>query len=723
MCNSAIMLAATSGLVFLTGCSSEFPANDSQTIEESSAYNDSYTIYSANSDRVHNFGVGDTRAATDGFYMPDEVTIPDDALDLNLEDEWGNKPNLNYGNPKAGVYYVKAGETLETGLNLAGDITVFVAGTLKMSYLSSSNENSIYVLNGGNLVLPSAITPGVSIFNYGNVKDSNGGVTVGEGAKLYSAVDIDCSSFGVNDGAELYSKASITAENVRLNGNAKACSFVAAESLTINASGTIMTSHIKSQFIEMNSGNIILDNNGLVEAHTLYLSNELTKISVDGSNAVVYASKYITNNSLWPKDTFSADIACVFEYVGVGNQYYSEEYSFNDLGLQVSDENQVAYVPATDCHAEFGVAPELPTVTELVKVSEIDPLVPDHNHGSISATCIQFGTDGTAYASYHLRGDGQKGCIEAIKDNGDSGLALGNYMISPDYDYNHILIDGDKIITIGNHIKKGAFVGMLPTDFFASEGVREDFYVKELTTDERIYGNDESIDREGEYIAIGYKNAGDGNCIVKHGENYLFTSYRGYGAITADSLKKVAGSFHSTDGSSKHIALSGDKAVILSLDSYNQNSSTASVESWSLSNGIFTQALAKYDAIGIIAPVDGKNVVAIDGDDIYVCLSHGGLARIRAGQVDTKSFGKSDSTAAYAGVPVNGIAINADHIYLAAGAFVIVLDKESMQEVCHYNAESKKSANYIAVNNDKIYVAYGEDGIMAFQLKKKTIDL
>ena len=70
-------------------------------------------------------------------------------------------------------------------------------------------------------------------------------------------------------------------------------------------------------------------------------------------------------------------------------------------------------------------------------------------------------------------------------------------------------------------------------------------------------------------------------------------------------------------------------------------------------------------------------------------------------------------------VPANGMAIDENYVYAAMGSFVFVLDKNDLTDVTHYHAASKKSANYIALHDGKIYVAFGEDGIQVFKLNKK----
>lgn len=763
---AAMMMVASAGLMLATGCSSENEINPNEPVQEAALKTSDYSVFASDNSRVHNYGTRSTRAdgdAVDSFVMPECPSIPEAALDLNYEDDWGSKTNLNHGTPASGgTFVLKAGDTLTTGFQMEG-ITVYVAGKLKLTSLNSGNKDTkggtFYVLPGGEIEFGEwvALTENVTVYNYGSLS-SNTGITIGDNSKIYSAVDIDCvGEFGVNTYGELFSKKTITADKVRLNGNAIACAFIADE-ITFNSDwvnnelhhGTIKTSYFKAEKLTLNGGNVFMDNNGLVEVTgTLVFSGDNTRFDVNGTHAVIAAKLMNTNNLTWPATVFNAKFAYdIKEFALGGNKTYTvwdqeqnanveKTYKFNDFSWPVSDDTKSAVVPAAGCHGKYPVDGVVPTEDEVVieLVAEIEPLDPDdegvdHKHGNISATCITFGnaTD-VAYASYHLRGNsensfygdptdpkkgiGQKGCIEVIKDNGDAGIELASYMISPDYDFNHLIVDNGNIITVGNHVKKGAFIGSLPADFEASTGVRSDFKVKELTTDDVLYSEEFSKEegREDEHIKLGYTNAGDGNCVVRQGDHYLFTSYRGYGALNTD-FSKVAGSFHKTNGSSKHIALGNGKMAILSHDSYDKTQSSATINVYNQEDHEFANVQNTYAAPQIIKPVDGKNVVAIDGNDVYACLSQGGFARL----TDMKEFHRGENGK----VPANGVAIDDQYIYLAMGSFVVVLDKETMTEVCHYHAKSLKSANYIALKNGKIYVAFGEDGVKVFKLFNKS---
>lgn len=753
--NSALLFAAASGMAYLTGCQSENGLNpDNNQVPEATLSTASYSVYGSNPNRIHNYGDATTRAAGDAaesFYMPESVSAPADAKEIkkvhHVED-WGEYDeivNYQYGNLAAGSYLIPAGETIDGGINTnGGHVDLYIAGTLNVGD-NFQGDLTAYILEGGVINFThewSSVEPGVKVYNYGEFK----GINLTVAGEIYSATDItDFTSFGINDNGDgkIFCKGTIWAKDVRLNGEAAACEFRADNEVSVNADGTVSASYIEAAKLTIRKGHVILDNNGIVKVGTLDCQNNEVEFTVaaNGTNAVVAADKFHASYFENQQGIFDSRIALSFKECCYGENW--EPKPFNDFEFVNSSADQVVYVPEGACHASFGKKPEGPIV-EIVKVADIDPIEDedhvgkDHEHGIISATCINFGNDGRAYASYHLRGNGknadknenylgeyaQKGCIEVIEDNGGSKLELKSYMIAPDWDFNHLIVDGSKIVTVGNAKKLGAFIGTLPTDFVASVGTdRNDFQVKELTTNIPYYGKDdnkvESTERPGEYQKLGYTNAGDGNCVVRQGDYYYVATYEGYGPLKLDFSKVTneAGDkiFTKTNGSAKHISISGTNMAVLAHDTYDKTRSTASVYSFKSDDYSFSNVLKSY-MVGTIEPVDGKNVIAIDGNDVYVCLSKGGLVRYTNGTLNG-SFQRGKN----GNVPANGMAFDEKYIYLANGSFVSVLDKTTMKEICYYHAASEKSANYISLRNGKIYVAFGESGIQVFKLVEKTI--
>ncbi|MDE5848117.1 MAG: hypothetical protein K2H71_12300 [Muribaculaceae bacterium] len=738
--NSALLFAAASGMSYLTACQSEndITSPDTPDIPESTLKTASYSVYGPNQSRIHNYGTRGTRdgeyiPATETFSMPKCPAVPEGTASMaGLTDDYNWK--IDQGDD----FVLPEGETI-TMSRAKLHATYYVAGTWNVpeGFGEIREGATIYVLSTGTLNVGSTLQPGLTIYNYGTIK---GNFTVGEGVILYSDVDInEVGEFSVNKGGEFFSKGSVFADEfVRLNGTVAACSF-SADKIDIHDSGTVKTSYFEADDLTMNGGYVELDQNGLVKVKKLNITNNETRYTVNGDNAVVYAEEFNFSHPTHVPPMFAPTIACKFDLCQYEENGKKKAVAMNELGLQKYSEDMVVYVPQAGCHGAFGTTPEggvdpdpeppvVPgkPILEIKKVTDIDGH--DHDHGIISATCINFGQDGKAYVSYHLRGNGkdenknenyigeyaQKGCIEVISDKGEAGLELGSYMIAPDWDFNHLIVDGNRIVTVGNSKTMSAFIGTLPVDFEASTGTdRDDFEVRELTTNEPIYGP--SKDDPNTQIRIGFKNAGDGNCVVRQGNYYYVATYEGYGPLNLDftRVNDAEGNkiFKKTNGSAKHISLNDNgKMAVIAHDTYDKTSSPASVYTFNATDYSFSNVLNTYSAFGTIEPVDGKNVIAMDGDQVYACLSKGGLVRVN----DGKKWQKNN-------VPVNGMAFDDKYIYVANGSFVSVLDKATMEEICYYHASSQKSANYIALRNGKIYVAFGEDGLQVFELTEKTI--
>ena len=66
---------------------------------------------------------------------------------------------------------------------------------------------------------------------------------------------------------------------------------------------------------------------------------------------------------------------------------------------------------------------------------------------------------------------------------------------------------------------------------------------------------------------------------------------------------------------------------------------------------------------------------------------------------------------------INGVAVDDNYVYVAAGAYGLVVLTKDGKEVTHKRiGTSGNSANYVAVKNGLIYVAYGKGRIQVFKL-------
>ena len=329
------------------------------------------------------------------------------------------------------------------------------------------------------------------------------------------------------------------------------------------------------------------------------------------------------------------------------------------------------------------------------------------NNNGMSASCIQT-VGNYVYVSYHTHGNGKtnlKGGLEVLHmaDNklvGDQAVQ-GNTSI----DINHVMIDNNNAYIAATDINKGAFLGVVPLE--------NNVYSTNMT----------------QYVldALNKNNGIDANCVVKYGDNIVMSSTRGYEFYDSN----FGHTYFQTTADAKGLASANGNLYSLLATGKN---TTGTVNVF---NGIDLRqdkATKTFSTDGNVGPEDGKNTVAVDGTDIYVCQGENGLVRYNANgdmvwhyKGPTIAKEKSEKYGNVKGY-CNGVAISGDYVYVAAGGYgVVVLNKADGKELCHRTAfngflengkwANPNSANYVTIGQDGyIYVAYGKSRVQVFKL-------
>lgn len=328
------------------------------------------------------------------------------------------------------------------------------------------------------------------------------------------------------------------------------------------------------------------------------------------------------------------------------------------------------------------------------------------NNG-MSASCIQT-VGNYVYVSYHTYGNGKtnlKGGLEVLHmaDNKLTGDQVVNGKAG--MDINHVMVDNNKAYIAATDINKGAFLGVVPLE--------NNVYSTTMT----------------QYVldAVNKKNGFDANCVVKYGDNIIMSSTRGYEFYD----KEFGHTYFQTTADAKGLASANGNLYSLLATGKN---TTGTVNVF---NGIDLRqdkATTSFTTDGNVGPENGKNTVAVDGTDIYVCQGERGIVRYNAkGEkvwdytVPTIANQKSEKYGNVKGY-CNGVAISGNYVYVAAGGYgVVVLNKADGKEVCHRTAfngflengkwANPNSANYVTIGQDGyIYVAYGKSRVQVFKL-------
>ena len=356
----------------------------------------------------------------------------------------------------------------------------------------------------------------------------------------------------------------------------------------------------------------------------------------------------------------------------------------------------------------------------------------DYNHDhDISATCVQE-LNGRLYMSYHTRDKKHGGCIEVFSPVENNKVTLEQYLCDDqkDLDFNHLLAvklnSGKRMVYLpGSSNKKGAMLAYLPIQdnhLLADQS-------KSITT--TIDGKDTVIyEKPLQFIQMNpataeYKKKGyDENCVVYNDEtNHLIVAttkgYLVYNADTYNELDKI-----NKPGKVKHIAIGNGKIVTVYLNREATNETEAipaTVEIFDQKAEDLSNPIKSF-AISTIEPNNGKNVVRVDDNKIYVCRGAAGMYvydmegnELWHYQMPSPTISEGANAGKYKG-HANGCYVGKKYVYIAYGGFgLVVLDKETHKVVAH--RDLVHSANYVIEYKGYIYVAYGQNRLQVFQLK------
>lgn len=356
----------------------------------------------------------------------------------------------------------------------------------------------------------------------------------------------------------------------------------------------------------------------------------------------------------------------------------------------------------------------------------------DYNHDhDISATCVQE-LNGRLYMSYHTRDKKHGGCIEVFSPVENNKVTLEQYLCDDqkDLDFNHLLAvklkSGKRMVYLpGSSFKKGAMLAYLPIQdnhLLADQS-------KSITT--TINGKDTVIyEKPLQFIQMNpataeYKKKGyDENCVVYNDEtNHLIVAttkgYLVYNADTYNELDKI-----NKPGKVKHVAIGNGKIVTVYLNREATNETEAipaTVEIFDQKAEDLSNPINSF-AISTIEPNNGKNVVRVDDNKIYVCRGAAGMYvydmegnELWHYQMPSPTITEGDKAGKYKG-HANGCYVGKKYVYIAYGGFgLVVLDKETHKVVAH--RDLVHSANYVIEYKGYIYVAYGQNRLQVFQLK------
>ena len=406
----------------------------------------------------------------------------------------------------------------------------------------------------------------------------------------------------------------------------------------------------------------------------------------------------------------------------------------NDANILFKDDPKAKnyVIKKTECNPN-GYNADNESTSEPTKEPTLDLISSiDYNHDhDISATCVQE-HNGRLYMSYHTRDKKHGGCIEVFSPVENNKVTLEQYLCDDqnDLDFNHLMAvklkSGKRMVYLpGSSNKKGAMLAYIPildNHLLAdqSKSITSTKDGEETVTYEKPLQFIQMNPATAEFAKKGY----DENCVVYNEEtNHLIVAttkgYLVYNADTHNELDKI-----SKPGKVKHLAIGNGKIVTVYLDREATNETEAipaTVEIFDQKAEDLSKPIKSF-AISTIEPNNGKNVVRVDDNKIYVCRGAAGMYvydmegnELWHYQMPSPTISDGENAGKYKG-HANGCYVGKKYVYIAYGGFgLVVLDKETHKVVAHRAVP--KSANYVIEYKGYIYVAYGQSRMQVFQLK------
>ena len=660
--------------------------------------------------------------------------------------------------------------------NANAPANIYVQGTFDLN--NQWGYGNIIVLEGGKLVAISnrdeAFGEMNSIENHGTIEFSTNKSTEIIKQYVYNEGDMDLSGKYVKlcNNADLAVTGKFKAKSLEVGGGCKfnnSCSAEVTEQayFTNYAEATFM--YLKAGSIKEDSGAklcispnsmiicegrwynynhgqgyLTLENEGVayIEANELEfnLPDNLKHKNSKGEVDNVTCDMFRTSGD---KANIIVKVNNVYEK-NVATPINKELISWNTNGnviLSDDDEAKKFSIPATECNnggfndngGGSTPEPEKPTTDLVVSVEY------DHTH-EISATGI-MPLNGYFYMSYHTNQEqadnadhSHGGCVEVFTPVQDDKIQLKQYLYDEarDLDFNHLLAvtlkSGErKVFLPGTSNKKGAMLAYMTINddhMLATES-------KQITTTETDKDGKPIVKYEEplQYVQLHpateefAKKGYDENCVVYNNktDHLIVATTEGYVIYDANKnneMNEVAS--YSRPGKVKHIAIGDGKIVGLYLNDRTHGSEDAvdaTIEVIDRDTEDFENSKTFSVSINI-KPNDGKNVVAVNDNKIYVCQSGLGLYVY---DMDGNEVGKwqmpkawNEKKGIYKAL-CNGCFVDDNYVYLAYGSYgIVVLDKNTMEVVTH--RKTQNSANYITVKDGYMYVAYGRSRLQVFKL-------
>ena len=573
-------------------------------------------------------------------------------------------------------------------------------------------------------------------------------ITFKAGSKACIIGSIRGTEVNVEAGANVYASAHVwNATTVNINGNLQIGGFLKAADLNLNTNGYLKAgdkSAIKvTNALTMNAGSQIDADYINVTKNEKDTNNKVTKVGeaqliLKGAckinienKGVINVNKLISYNDA--KGQISLNTAGGLAIVKADE--YHNEGAENIQAFDTPAEGATFLFQFTKC---FNGENQLPTAEDLdiaasyldydkattgdlVKLKDVDNTQYGYEltattaslsnkpkldlfsaagvkENTLSATSIQAAND-KLYVTYHTQGNDKNhmgGGLEVAHIDGKSLILDEAVTAQGGLDVNYGMIDGRRFYVAATTNKEGAFLGYVQlTDGLMGKSKLVTYPIDKTNPNNKI----------------------DANSVVKYKDNFVLATNKGYQVYNSTFTLRTP---HLTANDVKFVAVGGDK--LYGLEANGTTTGTVNIF-----DNTKLETPQTYTTVGNVGVVDGKNTIAVDGTDLYVCQGDGGLVRYDAQGNGTVLFDAPVGEKNNVIGRVNGVAVDNNYIYVACGSYgLVVLDKTkakgenvvARRRAFYDGTESYNSANYVTLYNGYICVAYGRSRVQIFKLVK-----
>lgn len=553
-------------------------------------------------------------------------------------------------------------------LNMNGG-TLAVFGKVDMGWNWFLGGSGLIIINSGASFYVNYFehTSGIKLVNYGSLSFSEwSGFNIAGQFENYS--DLTVNSVSLKSGGKFYNSGRITVNNsvtiddvfenegsvdvksnFYLNANGQLlnyCSFFVKEMMTVDGYlGNYSYLKVSGDLFLNSKRGVELFGNSLIEVNNVTIDAEVS--NSDDAIAIVYSTGSIIHNSGSVDD--------------------------NVMITTLEDE---CYVSSTSCSPGYGLVPEFSLVAEIAS-----PIIGGQ---ALSATSVHIVED-VAYVTYHLNGEKYGGAIELIALDEVGRPMIKQQFSSSDFDFNELSLDDH--VSYGNK-RKMWVVGAQRLS--SSETLQSPAMMAEFT----IFDNMITDENIGDIVDVeGYS----GNSVQRLDDVLLVTSGSNGGVSVIDNATKSVSSFSTLDFM-KYLIVSDDHIVSLIA-----SITGAQLQCYSSSSSDFSTPECVAD-LGVINPYDGKLVLTIDNEEVFVACGSSGIKVF-----DIESLEQLAEYEPENGI-TNGVVTDDDFVYLANGSGGLeILEKHNLSPVGVYDFDG--SANYVAVQDGYIFIANGTGGL------------